>query len=142
LSSLLCTCATKQSKKYKKIDNYLSTHFKQYDSKENNCLFLLTEQGCIPCIKEFAKLIKDYKNKQNTYIVICADGGIVDISPFINDSTLINIYNDAKFVFSKEILPFFSAIFLKKERIDTIIEIKALALQGIFTFIKEKADLK
>jgi hypothetical protein len=138
---LLCTCATQQGTEYKKIDKYLRTHFKQYDPKANNCVFLLSEYGCIPCVKEFAELIKDYRNKPNTYIIICASGTFVDISPFIKDTALTNVYDDSQFVFRKDIYYFPSAIFLKDNKIDTIVDIAALKLDSIFTFIKQKADI-
>ena len=137
----LCGCATKQSKQYAKIDKYLSTHFpSQYDPNAKNCVLVLNEHACLTCVREFANVIEDFINESGKYIVICAYGNTVDISPFTNNASANNVYDDSKFSFIKEIHPNSAAIFINNNRIDTIVDITARNLNQTLTFIKQKAN--
>ncbi|MDR0789587.1 MAG: hypothetical protein LBO06_02190, partial [Bacteroidales bacterium] len=135
--SLVCGCATKQSQQYKKIDKYLTTHFKQYDPTAKNCVLVLNEQACLSCVREFAEVMQGFVNVPNKYIVICAGGSMVDISPFVNNTTATNVYDDPKFSFTKEIYPTPAAIFMENDKIDTIVNISAYDLEKTLMFIKQ-----
>lgn len=135
------SCSTSEQVEYKKMKNYLIENFPNYDSKKKTCVLLLTENGCIPCNRLYAKFIEEnFFNKNNSFIIVCASGSAIDISPFILKEKISNVYEDPNETFRKEIFPYSSAIFLNAETFDTLIQITSKDTEQNFEFILSKFD--
>ena len=129
-------CSTTNNKDYNLITNYVKKNFNGYNTKKQSCILLLTENGCIPCNRMYAKFIQDrFINKDNAYIVLCASGSIVDIKPFIFNDSIKNVCEDEKEIFTKEIYPYSAAILIKENKVDTIIQITSTNIEKTFDYI-------
>jgi hypothetical protein len=127
----------KESNHFQKLKKFIRTHNKN-ENYSCSAVLILFENGCMNCNSNYAKLISQFVNKPNTFIIVCASGIHVDISPFIQDS-LSNVYHDIKNDFEKlGIVSGSSAIFLNDDKLDTIIHISAEKINLKLDFIEAK----
>jgi hypothetical protein len=115
------------------MKQYISNNFKQDISNKYNKIYVLTEQGCLPCNTKFTKFVANKINEDSTLIIVNASGVYVDISEFLDKKE--NIFftkqssNDSLFNTSK-------ILFLKNNQLDTIIYINPSKLQSQFEYIE------
>lgn len=116
-------------------DYFKNTHKVQLSTKISK-LFVLTEEGCIPCNKKFSEIVSDELNNEKTIILIAASGMRVDISGFKNGK---NVYFDNQINFSQN--PAFinsKVIYFKENTIDTILNIEAKDFENIVELIRKR----
>lgn len=143
LISICESCSTNKNNINNKVIEYLENHFNEFDSSEKSCILLLTEDGCIPCNREYAKFIQNnFINKENSYIILSASGAYFDVSPFMLTDGIKNVTEDDNNKFKKDIYPYSSAIFIHRNKIDTIIQITAKDIEKTFIYILYKYNYK
>jgi hypothetical protein len=123
-----------QSNLYYDLDIFLKTE--DIDITTKKSILILNNEGCINCNKSFALLLQDFLNNDSIVIVNLANGTRLDISTFINNPNVLNIPNQINFLSGQIINS--KAIFLKKNAIDTIVEIKLETIHNDLSFIQKK----
>lgn len=130
---LFFSCSQKDTD-YFKLKTFIETHNLKIENYNN--ILIVSETGCINCSKSFALLIQRQLKKEKSLFVISASGKAVDISEFLESKNTILDYQDD---FSRlNITQHSSAIFLKDNAIDIIINIKAKGIKEDFSFINSR----
>lgn len=120
---------------YHRIKRFLRKNNTNIDSID--VVLVLTNHGdCMNCNRIFADFIKNYINNKSIKIIVTEEGSNIDISPFLNSDNVIFDFEEQFLNF--DVINGTSAIFLKNEQIDTIINIKSTFLEEQLAFIKEK----
>ena len=103
---------------------------KNMDKNAENCVFIITEYGCIPCNMEMSRLASKFVDMQGIYVVVNANanGTVIDISPYWEAKKTEQISYDTNRYFDKHDLKSSYAIFIKNDRIDTILDADARRL--------------
>jgi len=122
---ILLILSCNQVSNYEKIESLLFTEFEFENLHEMDYIVIINELGdCLNCNNAFSVAMSKYIESENILFIICGTGSRVDISPYIN-STSNQVIWDKRNSFIKLNLVGRSAIIkLKKQRLDTIIEIE------------------
>jgi len=130
------SCSVKETDDYKlvsfiKLNNHV---VEDYDH-----ILRISETGCVGCNKSFARLVKEYVQSDNNLFIISAKGATVDISPYLDTKNSKNIIFDYENKFGPlKIVENSGIIFLKDNKIDTIINIEAKGIEETLRFIDSK----
>lgn len=120
------------------LSRFVQDHKIISNMKDSYSILFLYENGCVGCNKSYAKVVEQYINDSATGIVVTAKGTQIDLSPFIRDSTN-NVFHDVKKEFlALGITSQSAAIFVRNNKIDTIVSISADSLETKLQFIQEK----
>lgn len=120
--SVISSCATQKQKQQEAIINYINKNFKNINKEKENCIFIISENGCTGCNKGLSKIACQFIDMNNIYFIINAKGTIVDISPYWEAKRQENISYDTTNYFNNNALNYSYAIFVKNNEVDTIIE--------------------
>lgn len=128
-----CFLSDEKAETYHRLEKYLASQ--GLDIKTKQSVLILNKRGCINCNKQFAGLLQYYVDNKNVVIINLEDGNKVDISPLLIKSVI----NDHENKFSDYMeIENSTAVFLKNEKIDTIISIEANNIAESFHYIKTK----
>lgn len=137
--NLLIGCASDKSKHYNDYEiiyDYFQTVHGLKLNQNIKKIFVLTENGCISCNRNFSNVISENINNKKSLFLIIASGTRVDISTFNKKN---NVYFDPQLDYMKySIFSTSKVIYFKDSKIDTIINIEAKGLEKILEVIKTR----
>ena len=105
-------------------------------TKDYSKIFYLAEIGCISCNKSFSNLIQKNINDENLYI-LNASGNRLDISYYLESKKENIVFDYDNYLFKNKIVEGSSAIWLKNNKIDTIVKISAQEIESQFEYIEK-----
>lgn len=123
---MVFTQCTKEDVQITKLKQDLKKQYGIKLDKEINRIYILNDMGCGTCISSLSRFVKDYVNDDKAMVLINSRGINVDLDAFemkkqANPNIIINhtVINepDNRFACS-------GAIYIKQEKIDTIIKIE------------------
>ncbi|MES2133961.1 MAG: hypothetical protein V4506_16535 [Bacteroidota bacterium] len=121
---------------YDSILDYFNTrqHLKLNESFTK--LFVVTENGCMPCNKKFLNLVKENLADTSAAFVIGVSGNYFDIAELKSSK---NIFMDQSILETGyQLFHRSKIIYLKHKNIDTIITIDARQIEEQFNIIKNR----
>lgn len=125
--------STKTSKDYTKLEDYFGKiHLFKLTPKINS-IFVLTDKGCMPCNKKFAKKLKQM-DKDSSLVLITAKQTSINLSGF-DLSSKKNVFNDVYFSNDYPFLRRSKVIYLGDKKIDSVIELNVRELDHQFNVI-------
>ncbi len=121
---------------YDTLMSYFKERQKTSLSATATKIFVLTENGCMPCNKKFMELLKLNLKNPNSLFIIGAAGNYFDVFEF---SGLTNVFIDQSLTETEySILHQSKVIYLKGNKIDTVITITAKGIEEQFEVINNR----
>lgn len=121
---------------YDTILNYFSSRQKKEFDTSYKKLFVLTENGCASCNKNFLTLIKKNLSDKKSAFLFGSTASYIDSS---NAEALGNVYIDQSLSETDyNVFHNTKVIFFKQNGIDTIINISAIDIQNQFEIISNR----
>lgn len=126
----------KHEKQYDSILDYFKTRQKIILKPTTSKLFILTENGCMSCNKEFSEVLSHCLSDTSCVFLIGTQGSYIDITRFAPSK---NVFIDQSL--TETGYTFFhqsKIIYLNNTQIDTILTINAREMIQQLEFIKSK----
>ena len=126
-------------KKYNALKSFVTENNRHIEDFDH--VLRISETGCPGCNKTFARLVEKYiQSKKNLYIV-SARGALIDISPYLEAEQAPNIILDFNNKFGKtQVIENSGMIFLKNNKIDTIVDVKAKGIEETLEYINSRLE--
>ncbi len=137
----LISCQSKEEREYNHYANYFKKEHQFLITDKINSIFILTENGCLPCNRKFSNLLSELKNKDSTLILIMASGTMVNISIFDLYPKNVIFAKNANSEKYYEFLQETKAIFISKNKIDTTLVLEAQNLESQFSEIGKRTEI-
>jgi hypothetical protein len=129
-----CGQTDAKSKKYNLISDFLKTKHHYILDDKIKTIFVITDNGCFSCNKQFAQLASEKIKNSNVLFIIIGSETNIDISLFPKSNANI-LFDNPEFV-HEDIFKQSSIFRLKEHQIDTTIVISARELESQVELIK------
>ena len=131
-----CTQLSNKSNDFENLKYELHDEFEIELKNDIKRVFILTEEHCNSCNRNFAKLIENYLNDKESILIINAKGTQVDISNFLKTEVENkNLYINRNIKMKSDLFNSTKVFFLKDNNLDTIINITANQIEQQFNYI-------
>ena len=121
---------------YDSIIDYFNRRQHVKLNKSVTKLFVLAENGCLPCNKKYLELLKQNLSDTSAAFIIGASGNFFDVSDFKSSK---NMFIDQSILETEYRLFHHSkVIYLKHQYVDTVITIDASQIEQQFEVIKNR----
>ena len=126
--SILFLCGCTMQKQEEVIMKYVDENFKNMDKSKENCVFIISENGCLHCNREMSYIACKYLDNDNIFVIVNANAGgrIVDISPYWDKHEFLSSY----------------AVFIVNNKVDTILDADVYRLLGNKNYIKKRLTVE
>jgi len=138
ISLFLFSCIVQEKESQEsKLQSFVEQNMHQIENYDH--VLRISETGCVGCNKSFANLVKTYLQSDKNLFIVSAKGAMVDISPYLDTQNPKNIIFDYENKFGPlNIIENSGIIFLKDNKIDTVINIEAKGIEETLRFIDSK----
>ena len=136
ISLMIVGCSessTKTSKDYEELKEYLEKIHSFKLTPKINSVYVLTDKGCMPCNKKFAKKLEQI-DKDSSLVLITAKQTSINLSGF-DLSSKKNLLSDVYFSNDYPFLRRSKVVYLGDKKIDSVIELNARELDNQFSVI-------
>lgn len=100
-------------------------------------VFVLSNIGCITCNRAIFNLAADYLNQEGVQYIVTANGGLLDIRPFLEAKNVS--FDKKQIIHNKELIKSSGVFFLnERQDIDTLVNIEAKDIQKSLEYIKQR----
>lgn len=137
LIGCLGSSSNSSSKDYAELKAYMKKVHSYKLDPNINTIFVLTDKGCAPCNKKFAKRLELMDN-DSSVILITAKQTSINLSSF-DISTKKNVFHDLYFSDDYSFLRRSKVIYLGESKIDSVIQLNLPELDDQFNTIFNSA---
>ncbi len=103
-------------------------------SPSTKAIVVLSNNGCITCNRTFFNLSQDYLNQKEIQYILTANGGMLDIRPFLTADNVI--FDREQMIHKKGLIKSSGVFFLNEQQnIDTLVNIEAKNIQLSLEYI-------
>lgn len=130
-------CAQHSQRQKGAVLKYVVENF-DVDMQRDNCVFVISEAGCGGCNRDLSRFASGFVDRPGVYFVLNATGLSVDISPYWEAESQDWVSTDSLRYFNGISMAHSYAIFIRENRVDTIMESTADRIYEIEEFVVQR----